>query len=107
MLDIAGMSLIGNSPEIPIGDFSTVYQVQEQVSRTTGRQTLKFGGYMLPAMSLEQARVTIRGCWGFMSPEAGVDEIKKGSLDGLRTMELRLIYTSHDRGSLPLSTGGK
>ena len=43
MIDIAGMSLIGNSPEIPLGDFSTVYQVQDQVSRTTGRHTLKFG----------------------------------------------------------------
>jgi hypothetical protein len=43
MLDIAGMSLIGNSPEIPLGDFSTVTQVQDQVSRTTGRHTLKFG----------------------------------------------------------------
>src|SRR5580692_9487888 len=43
MIDIAGMSLIGNSPESPIGDFSTVYQVQDQVTRTTGRHTLKAG----------------------------------------------------------------
>jgi len=43
MLDIAGMSLIGNSPGIPLGDFSTVYQVQDQVSRTICRHTLKFG----------------------------------------------------------------
>jgi hypothetical protein len=43
MLDIAGLSLIGNSPTIPLGSFS-IYQVQEQVSRTTGGQTLKFGG---------------------------------------------------------------
>ena len=43
MLDIAGMSLVGNSPEIPLGDFSTVYQLQDQVSRTIGRHTLKFG----------------------------------------------------------------
>ena len=43
MLDIAGMSLLGNSPEIPVADFSTVYQVQDQLSRTIRRHTLKFG----------------------------------------------------------------
>jgi hypothetical protein len=37
------MSLIGNSAVIPLGDFSTVYQVQDQLSRTVGRHTLKFG----------------------------------------------------------------
>jgi len=42
-IDIAGMSLLGNSAVIPLGDFSTVYQVQDQLSRTTGRHTLKFG----------------------------------------------------------------
>src|SRR5580693_5155971 len=43
MIDIAGMSLIGNTPQFPIGDFSTVFQVQDQVSHTTGRHTLKAG----------------------------------------------------------------
>src|SRR5580658_5615697 len=43
MLDVTGMSLIGNTPQFPIGDFSTVYQVQDQVSRTAGRHTLNFG----------------------------------------------------------------
>src|SRR5580658_1120426 len=43
MIDVTGLSLIGNTPQFPIGDFSTVYQVQDQVSRTTGRHTLKFG----------------------------------------------------------------
>src|SRR5271166_5236400 len=43
MIDIAGMSLLGNSPIFPLGDFSTVYQVQDQLSRTIGRHTLKFG----------------------------------------------------------------
>jgi hypothetical protein len=43
MIDIAGMSLFGNSPVFPLGNFSTVYQVQDQLSRTIGRHTVKFG----------------------------------------------------------------
>ena len=43
MIDITGISLLGNSPVFPLGDFSTVYQVQDQLSRTIGRHTLKFG----------------------------------------------------------------
>jgi hypothetical protein len=42
-INIAGISLLGNSAVIPFVDFSTVYQVQDQLSRTIGRQTLKFG----------------------------------------------------------------
>ena len=42
-IDIAGMSLLGNSAVIPLGDFSTVYQLQDQLSRTKGRHTLKLG----------------------------------------------------------------
>ncbi len=43
MIDITGVSLLGNSPEFPLSDDSTVYQVQDQLSRTIGRHTLKFG----------------------------------------------------------------
>jgi hypothetical protein len=42
-IDIAGMSLLGNSAVIPLGDFSTVYQLQDQVSFIHGRHTLRFG----------------------------------------------------------------
>jgi hypothetical protein len=65
MLDVAGMSLIGNSPEIPLGDFSTVYQVQEQVSRTTGRQTLKFGGEFRRIQSNGPLDFTVNGLYMF------------------------------------------
>ena len=43
MLNIAGMSLVGNSPVIPLGSSSTVYQVQDQLSSTTHRHTIKLG----------------------------------------------------------------
>lgn len=43
MLDIAGMSLVGNSPLTPLGNFSTVYQVQDQLSFTSHRHTIKLG----------------------------------------------------------------
>ena len=44
MLDITGVSLLGNIAVLPLGDFSTVYQIQDQLSRTTGGHTLTFGG---------------------------------------------------------------
>jgi hypothetical protein len=43
MLNIEGMSLLGNSPIIPLGNFSTVYQVQDQLSSTIHRHTIKLG----------------------------------------------------------------
>src|SRR6202021_3166325 len=42
-IDVTGLSLIGNYLALPLGDFSTVYQAQDQLSRTIGRHTLKFG----------------------------------------------------------------
>jgi hypothetical protein len=65
MIDVAGMSLIGNNPEIPLGDFSTVYQIQEQVSRTTGRQTLKFGGEFRRIQSNGPLDFTVNGLYSF------------------------------------------
>jgi hypothetical protein len=66
MLDVAGMSLIGNSPVVPGGDFSTVYQIQEQVSRTTGRQTSKFGGEFRRIQSNGPLDYTVNGLYSFM-----------------------------------------
>ncbi len=43
MIDITGISLLGNSPAFPLGDYSTVYQVQDQLSRIIGRHNLKLG----------------------------------------------------------------
>jgi Carboxypeptidase regulatory-like domain/TonB dependent receptor len=43
MIDVTGLSLIGNYAAFPLGDYSTVYQVQDQLSRTIGRHTLKIG----------------------------------------------------------------
>jgi len=43
MIDIIGISLLGNNPAFPLGDYSTVYQVQDQLSRTIGRHNLKVG----------------------------------------------------------------
>jgi hypothetical protein len=65
MIDVAGMSLIGNTPEIPLGDFSTVYQIQEQVSRTSGRQTVKFGGEFRRIQSNGPLDFTVNGLYSF------------------------------------------
>src|ERR1700746_1938641 len=66
ILDIAGMSFIGNNLDIPLGDFSTVYQIQEQVSRTTGRQTLKFGGEFRRVQSDGPLDAAVNGLYSFV-----------------------------------------
>ena len=65
MLDIAGMSLFGNSPAIPWGDFSTVYQVQDQFSRTTGGHTMTFGGEFQRLQSNGPLDFGVNGLYSF------------------------------------------
>jgi hypothetical protein len=66
MLDVAGMSFIGHNLDIPLADFSTVYQIQEQVSRTTGRQTLKFGGEFRRIQSNGPLDAAVNGLYSFV-----------------------------------------
>jgi hypothetical protein len=65
MIDITGMSLIGNSPAFPLGDFSTVYQVQDQLSRTFGRHTLKFGLEFRRLQENGSLNFGVNGLYGF------------------------------------------
>src|SRR5215475_12761359 len=65
MLNVAGMSLVGNSAVIPLGDFSTVYQVQNQLSRTLGRHTLKFGAQFRRIQSNGSLDFGVNGLYTF------------------------------------------
>jgi hypothetical protein len=65
MLNIAGMSLVGDSPVIPLGDFSTVYHVQDQLSRTIGRHTLKFGAQFRRIQSNGPLDFAVNGLYTF------------------------------------------
>jgi hypothetical protein len=65
MFEVTSMSLIGNSPALPIGNFSTTYQLQEQVSRTTRRQTLKFGGEFRRIEANGPVDFTVNGLYNF------------------------------------------
>jgi hypothetical protein len=65
MLDIAGMSLIGNSPLSPLGDFSTVYQIQDQLSCTFDRHTLKFGAEFNRVQSNGPLDFAVNGLYTF------------------------------------------
>ena len=64
-IDIAGMSLLGSSAVIPLGDFSTVYQVQDQLSRTIGRHTLKFGAEFRRIQSNGPLDFGVNGLYSF------------------------------------------
>jgi len=65
MLNIAGMSLVGDSPVIPLGDFSTVYQVQDQLSRTIGRHSVKFGAEFRRIQSNGPLDFAVNGLYTF------------------------------------------
>lgn len=65
MLDIAGTSLLGNSPEMPLGDFSTIYQVQDQLARNRGRHSLKFGGEFRRIQSNGPLDFAVNGLYTF------------------------------------------
>ncbi len=69
-IDIAGMSLAGNSAVIPLGDFSTVYQVQDQLSRTIGRHTLKFGAQFRRIQSNGPLDFGVNGVYTFQDLSA-------------------------------------
>jgi len=64
-LNIAGMSLLGNSPLIPLGDFSTVYRVQDQLSRTSGRHTWKVGAQFRRLQSNGSLDFAVNGLYTF------------------------------------------
>ena len=70
MIDITGMSLLGNSPVFPLGDFSTVYQVQDQLSRTIGRHTLKFGVEFRRLQDNGTLDFGVNGLYSFAGPDS-------------------------------------
>ena len=65
MLDITDMSLFGNIPVLPFSDFSTVYQVQDQLSRTTGGHTITLGGEFQRIQSNGRADFLVNGLYTF------------------------------------------
>jgi len=64
-IDITGMSLLGNFPGFPWADFSTVYQVQDQLSRATSRHTLTFGGEFQRIQANGPADLLVTGLYTF------------------------------------------
>jgi outer membrane receptor protein involved in Fe transport len=72
MLDITGMSLLGNIPVLPWGNFSTVYQIQDQLSRMTGGHTITFGAEFQRIQSNGPDDFLVNGLYSFqdLSPFA-------------------------------------
>jgi len=70
MLNIAGMSLLGNSPIIPLGDFSTVYQIQDQLSSTFHRHTTKVGAQFRRIQSNGPLDFGLNGLYSFQDLSA-------------------------------------
>jgi Carboxypeptidase regulatory-like domain/TonB dependent receptor len=64
-IDVAGMSLLGSSAVTPLGDFSTVYQVQDQLSHAIGRHTLKFGAEFRRIQSNGPLDFGVNGLYSF------------------------------------------
>jgi hypothetical protein len=69
-IDIASMSLLGNSALIPLRDFSTVYQVQDQLSSTFYRHTLKFGAQFRRIQSNGPLDFGVNGLYTFQDLSA-------------------------------------
>jgi hypothetical protein len=65
MLSVAGMSLLGNNPIIPLGDFSTIYQVQDQLSSTIRRHTIKLGAQFRRVQSNGPLDFGVNGLYTF------------------------------------------
>ena len=64
-IDITGMSLLGNNATFPVVNFSTVYQVRDQLSRTIGRHTLNFGAEFRRLQSNGTLDFTVSGLYTF------------------------------------------
>jgi hypothetical protein len=65
VIDITGMSLIGDSSALPLGDLSTTYQLQEQVSHVRGRQTLRLGGEFRRLAAGGPLNLSVSGAYTF------------------------------------------
>jgi hypothetical protein len=64
-IDVSGMSLLGNSSVIPLADFSTIYQVQDQLSFTSGRHNLKVGAQFRKIQSNGSLDFGVGGIYAF------------------------------------------
>jgi len=62
---IAGMSLLGNSALIPLSDLSTVYQLQDQLAFTSGRNTFKLGAEFRKIQSRGPLDFGVNGIYTF------------------------------------------